>query len=513
MDKDVPTKEKNEPLNTITIGTMQSELVQRHGEAASQIVQAYTGHRYDSAGTELLHKGRSLEQISNYKINPDYKKQNIKQQAGFAAELLEESNRNRDAILSGSPVRKRTTDGIGKTNDTKYDLVDVDASGNISNPSQMKFLQADAKGHYAVIDKLAKDSSWDRYDTVIDVPSDQYEAAKKYAQEQAKKAAERAQKLHDLGKHDQAIACEEKAERYRRAGDRIRQSSVTEDDAILARLKPKTYVAKSLLKDAHNAGKEAAAGAVLIGGAISIGQNICSVCSGEVSIEEAAKSVVKTTATAGVTTYGVTATGSTIKALMHSSGIDVIRKLGNTSLPTAIVTSSMEIFRTVKRYAAGELTEGQALAELGKGGAGNLAATYGAAVGTVLLPGIGTAVGSMVGYMISAAIYDSCLQVAVEADLAHENYLRVSALCSEARESMRRQRLEFEKQTAQLIQQRGITITQSMSVIMNSLESQDTEDFTYALRNLAESFGRELQFRTFEEFDTKMQDEQFVLIF
>lgn len=237
---------KNNPINTVTVGYGQSDIVQTHGEAASQIIQAYKGKRYDRLGNKLMHKGRSLAKISSYKINPDYVDINIKQQAGFSAELLEESTRNHDAILRGSNIRRRTTDGIGKTNDTKYDLIDIDQDGNISNPSQMKFLGINSKGQYSIIEKLANNKSWDRYDQPIDIPKDQYDAARKYAEEQAEKYAHQADQLRAQGNLEKASSCDERAERYRNAGKRIRACSVTEEDALLARTNPKKYVAQAI---------------------------------------------------------------------------------------------------------------------------------------------------------------------------------------------------------------------------------------------------------------------------
>lgn len=499
-------QEQNNPVNTVTIGLGQSEIVQRHGEAASQILQSYSGKRFDSAGNEIIHKGRSLEQINKYKINPEYQQQNLKQQSGFAAELLEESNRNRDAILSGNTSRTRTTDGIGRTNDTQYDLVTVDEAGNISNPSQMKFLGVDSKGRYTVIEKLAKDKSWDRYDGAIDVPSNQYEAARKYANDEAKKLMEQAKKLRESGQYDKAAEREALAKRYKDAGDRIRSSSVSEDDAMLARQNPKKYVAKSMLSDIHNAGMEAAKGAVLVGGAVSVAQNLCAVCSGELSVEDAAVNVVATTAKAGVTAYGVGSAGAALKSFMHTSKSEVIRKLGTTNLPTMVVTSTLEISSVVKAYISGEITETEALTRLGKSGVGSIASSYGAAVGTILLPGIGTIVGSMVGYMISSSIFDSCLQVLTEADLAYEEYEKTKSLCEESRRIMRQQRLDFEEQVRQLIVNRQIVVDRSIEVIMDTIDSSDTISFTESLADLAAEFGRELQFRNFEEFDSFMSN-------
>ena len=501
-----PKKEPPSPINIISVGIGQSEIVQIHGEANSQIIQAYSGKRFDSAGNELLHKGRSLKQISQYKVNPDYAEQNLKAQAGFSAELLEEANQNREAILRGDPARRRTTDGLGKTNDTQYDLVTVDQAGNISDPMQIKFLGVDKKGRYAVIEKLAKDKSWDRYDTTIGVPIDQYEGAVAYANNQANELLNQAKELRAKGKIDAAVEREKLAEKYKAAADRIKPTSVSEKDALLARKQAKKYVAKTMVKNAHAAGVDAAKGAVLVGGTVSIAQNICAIYSGDVTVEQAAENVIKTTARAGITAYGVGSAGSLLKSAMHTSNNQVVRQLGTTTLPTMVVTSALEIGSVVKSYASGEISETEAFTRLGKSGTGSLAASYGAAVGTVLLPGIGTIVGSMVGYMVSSAIYDSCLQILVEADLAYENYIRTRELCAEARKTMEQQRLEFEAKVNHLIAERQIAIDNSIFAIMDSIDSSDTDNLNIALSTLASSFGRDLQFKTFGEFDDFMSN-------
>ena len=505
--KKIKSKEEpTSPVNTVSIGMGQSHTVQTHGEAASQIIQAYTGKRYDAAGNELVHKGRSLEKISKYKVNPDYAEQNIKAQAGFSAELLEEANQNKKAILEGKPTRRRTTDGIGKTNDTQYNLVTVDANGKISDPLQMKFLGVDQKGRYSVIEKLVKDKSWDRYDSPIGIPSDQYDKAVKYANGEAENLLKQAKELRKRGKYDLAAEKEALAEKYKASTKRIKPTTVSEQDALLARKNPKKYVAKSIAQDAHKAGLEAAKGAVLVGGTVSIAQNICAVHSGDLTVEEAAGNIVKTTAVAGATAYGVGSAGSTLKSIMHSSSNKVVRQLGTTNLPTMVVTSTLEIGGVVKSYINGEINETEAFTRLGKSGTGSLAASYGAAVGTVLLPGVGTVVGSMVGYMVSSAIYDSCLQILVEADLSYDNYIRTKELCTAARETMQQQRIEFEAHVQTLLHDRQIAIDHSLIAAMNSIDSVDTDDLSIALSNLAETFGRDLQFKTYDEFADFMEN-------
>lgn len=155
-------KEKRDRDNKDSlIGLAQGEIVQRHGEASSQILQAYKGIRVDHNGHLEDFHGRDLKQISDYKLgdNPDVSR---KQQSGFSAELIKESRDNKQAIINGESNRTRTTDGIGKTNDTQYDHVIVDETGNVQegSGSQMKFLKSrtmkNAQTKYNVIDKMAK---------------------------------------------------------------------------------------------------------------------------------------------------------------------------------------------------------------------------------------------------------------------------------------------------------------------------------------------------------------------
>lgn len=505
-EKDKPKKDnkRESPINSTSIGFGASKVVQTRGEAASQILQAYSGKRYDSSGNELIHKGRNLKKISKYKVNPKYTKQNIKSQAGFSAELLEEANQNKQAILRGDSVRRRTTDGLGRINDTQYDLVSVDSVGNISDPMQLKFLGIDKKGRYSVIEKLAKDRSWDRYDSAVGIPSDQYQGAVDYANQKASELMEQAAVLREQGKFNIAAQREELAGKYKDAAKRITPTTVSEEDALLARVNPKKYVAKSIALDAHKAGVEAVKGGLLVGGTVSLVQNICAVHSGDLTPEEAAVNMAKTTVKAGATVYGVGSTGTALKALMHNSNSEIVRKLGTTNLPIMIVTSTMEIGGVVKGYISGEITETEALTRLGKSGTGSLAASYGAAVGTIFMPGIDTAVGSMVGYMVSSMLYDSCLQILVEADLAYDNYMRTKELCTAACAAMEQQRKEFETQVQDLISNRQVAIDNSLFAIMNSIDSSDTDSLSAALSNLADSFGRDLQFKTLNEFDDFM---------
>jgi hypothetical protein len=66
------------------------EIVQRYGSAVKEHLVAYSGT--DNEAEKRLKK--SLKSISGQKVNSEFKNQNIKQQAGFAAEVKHTAREN-----------------------------------------------------------------------------------------------------------------------------------------------------------------------------------------------------------------------------------------------------------------------------------------------------------------------------------------------------------------------------------------------------------------------------------
>ena len=137
---DDKVKKTQENLLNAGIAGSAFEVVQRYGSAAKQHYVAYSG--MDNEIGKSLSKG--LKQIAQEKVNPDYKYQNIHQQAGFSAEVKSVAKDNAENIIKGNPTRKIRTDDLGRINDPLYDTVAVDANGDIIEGSgtQMKFLGA-----------------------------------------------------------------------------------------------------------------------------------------------------------------------------------------------------------------------------------------------------------------------------------------------------------------------------------------------------------------------------------
>ncbi len=114
---------------------------------------------YASANREHLSVLDKLEEISKRKINPNYINQNINQQAGYSAEIKEQSHVNANNILAGKRERIVQYDDLSSeqkaqvkslfpnyaTPSKNHELVDyvsVDEKGNVipSTATQSKFV-------------------------------------------------------------------------------------------------------------------------------------------------------------------------------------------------------------------------------------------------------------------------------------------------------------------------------------------------------------------------------------
>ncbi len=103
-NKDEIQKDKN----STTVALSTSETVSRYGSANAEYIKGYTG--VDNETGQKFAK--SLKGISEGKINPDYAKQNTKQQAGYSAEVVTVTHDNAEAIIKKSPIRASRSDDL-----------------------------------------------------------------------------------------------------------------------------------------------------------------------------------------------------------------------------------------------------------------------------------------------------------------------------------------------------------------------------------------------------------------
>ncbi|MEG3073796.1 MAG: zinc ribbon domain-containing protein [Ruthenibacterium sp.] len=514
------------------IGANAAQTVGRYGEANAYHVRGYRGG-YTKQGQPQ----KGLKAISKSKINPQYKDNNISQQAGFSAENLEVAQVNARNAIERNPTRIARCNDVGRGNDQILDVVGIDANGSVilhgdmpASGAQMKFLNDPKKyGDYLAKD-TANGSGWEKYrGKEMIIPKDQYDAAIKHNEEMAQNLRKQAEKLQASGKKDLASAENRKADIYEQANKDLKPAEITRKQAIDARMNPKIETAKQIGKNAAHSGAEQGAIAAFVTLVVSAAQNIPAVIRGEKDLEDAAKETGVAVAESAALGAGVGGMQALAGGFLQASKNNTLQCLGKSSLPGVIVSGTVQVAQSLHRYAKGEIDERELVEELGEKGCGMVAAgwgtaaggTVGAAIGAVILPGVGAIpgaaiggiIGAMAAYMTSSMIYGAAMQVFHEEDFSAMELDRITFFCQAAIREFDKQTKQLKAYTDRYFSERKVEIDQSFSSIDCALKSGNSELFTQSMSAIAMQFGRALQFENFEEFDSFMEDSSLKLIF
>ncbi len=482
------------------------ETVLRHGAANAEFLKGYRG--VDNETGQRFAKG--LADISGHKINADPLKaaQNIKQQAGYSAEVATTSRDNAEAIIKGSPVRTMRSDDLPQygRNHNVVDRVQI-LDGKIieGSQTQMKFVG----DRDQLFERIAcEDGKFARYRGVkLELPSEQFTGAEQHCRDRADYWRRQAKTVEQQGKPALADRFRREADNYDQLAGAVTDSGLTTKEAIFYREHPELATAIDIARTSHRAGLEGAKYGAVIGGCISLLQNGLSVAQGSKETGEAAKGLVADTAKAGALGYGTVYVGSALKGVMQQSGNQALRTLANTSAPTLAVNVCLSLGISVKRYVTGEISEAQLLTEVGEKGAGMLSAGMMAALGQVAVPVpfVGAAIGGMIGYALSSLFYQSALDAARSAETSRQVLERTRAI-----EAAARARLDEEQARFDAFVQREIPrLRQETQQLFASLATVQNADATAAaIDRFATLLGKELEFRSQAEFDDFMSCER-----
>lgn len=502
-------KDKKSRYRESIIGANTTQNVGRYGEAASEFIKGYKGNVAND-GT-IIKKG--LKQVSESKVNPDYKYANIKQQAGFSAEIHYVDKENADNIINRNRKTIYRSNDLGRGNDPVYDVLSVDEQGNPTWGAQMKFC-----GKYETDEEINKSAKnlvqklsghkWEKYrGNKVLVPSEQYEKACDYAKEKSEEYLKQSEKLIQDGNIEKAEILKQKSKTYKQISNDLENSGISSKEAIFIREHPKLATAKYVTEKAHQSGIENAKSAAVLSGAISLSQNIVSVMRKEKTASEAVDDVGKDTVAGAVTAY-VLGTGDTvIRGAMNASQNEIFVNLSKTNMPSMIATTSVQVGKSLIKYSKGEIDSLELMEELGEKGTGMMAANFGAAIGTLILPGIGTIAGSMVGYMTSSTIYKSCMQILNEERMSEERMKKIHSIASATIESMEKQRKELIELSERFFEHRKQVFEHNLVQIELASKNNNLDLFTQGLNNIAIEMGKTLQFNSFDEFDEFMLDD------
>lgn len=371
-------------------------------------------------------KTRGLRDISKMKINLDFREQNIRQQSGFAAEVISTAKENLQAKIDGSDVVTYRADDLPdlfSKNDQYVDKVRINSKGDIVERVQTKFVGGNAAENFSKLmspnfDKYFNEGKVDK----IEIPSNYYDEIKTtLIPEKVAKLERQLERVTAEGKVEVAEGIQAKLERCKKIDSMLEKSTVSSDEARYARLHPKRYAAKLFVKDVvtagHNAGVQSGLAAATLTLAMSTVENVKGYMNGDITAQEAFIDVAKDTGTAGGIGYGTAFLGTTVARGMSSSGHTLIRSLGKANLPAAVISFGIDSYDSIIDYAHGEIDGKELAVDLGESAVGTVGAMSGAAVGAAtgsIVPVVGTVVGGLVGGMVGYAVATGAYATAIE---------------------------------------------------------------------------------------------------
>ena len=421
-----------------------------------------------TTGNQAIASDRFLEGMSNF-LEEYEKRKNVDdgKLKGFLFESIEAAKFNRNAARTGSTVRAEVTGGANGPVDVRI------------GPKSFQLKAYEDPGQLAT---LACDPKYDGMDVVV--PSNMKDKVNR--------------------------VLERRGETRRVIGE-VKSGGISSGGTTSRELKratdgPEGYVrietAKQIGREAIETGMYAAGAAAVIGGGLSAVKNGLGYLDGTVDGREAIANVGKDAVRSGVRSG---ATGALGVGVRHGAGhIGVPMK---SNIAAAVAAAVVEVGVTVYEFARGEISAekaGERIGETGCLAAGSMYA--GAVAGSVFGPP-GAVVGSMVGYMATAWVYQGCMAVLKQARLAEEEADRLEALCSEAVQEWNRQQQEFESRMAGFLEERHTAFGRCFGMIDEALEADDTDKAVRSLAQLAAMTGSALKFEGFEEFKEFMEQE------
>lgn len=510
-----PPQKGSMGLKSAAISGAQAEVVQRYGSAAKEFYVAYSG--VDNETGQILKRG--LRGIAQSKVNPQYQEQNIKQQAGFSAEVKTAAQENAQKIIQGKSSRITRTDdlersqitaggaAIGGTNDQLFDLVEVAQDGNVleGTARQLKYV---GKNYEDCCTKLLS-RKYDKYREAgakIEIPSDLYLSVKTELDDRIGKLEEWIKNAEQKG--DTALAKKHRAslQRVRQTRDSLKRGKLSSEEAVFARMHPGLSTAGDIVKTAHQAGLQGAKIGAGVGGVVSIIKNLVAYVKGEETIQEAGLSVAGETAFSSATGYGGAFAGSALAGSMKNSSHELMRDLSKTNLPGALVSVAITSGAIISRFASGEITGTECLNELGESGTGMVGSALFAAVGqaAIPVPVLGGLIGGMLGYAVASGSYQNLMQALNEAELAKEERTRIEATCAEHIELIRQYRQEMEEIVGAYLSSYMETFHGAFSDMKNALSIGDVDGFIASGNRITESLGQKPLFQNMDELDRLM---------
>ncbi|GAA7745371.1 hypothetical protein HpCOL16_07900 [Helicobacter pylori] len=406
---------------------------------------------YASANREHFSVLDRLEEISKRKVNPNYTNQNINQQAGYSAEIKEQTRVNARNILAGKRERIVQYDDLFSEKKTQVkklfpnyatpsknheivDYISVDEKGDVipGTLTQSKFVGRNGEECFKKL--LSKD--YEKYfenGAKMKIPKDFFGDFQKEANIKIKSLESRIAKQKELGDFQKAAHLEEKLQKCKTIKAHTRPASATKREAIEARLNPNLSTAKDVTRVSHQAGMNAAQTGAWIGGCVSLVTNVYECVANGKDPKKAIKHTAIATLKGGALSYVSAFASSSLGGWMQSSANRIIQSLGKGSVPAMIVGACVANATVLTRYFSGKIDGVELLKQLGKSNTTLVSSGAMAVAGQALIPipVVGALVGGFVGAILSETCFNAFLKDREEAKLARQRRIEIEKECRE----------------------------------------------------------------------------------
>ncbi len=430
------------------------EKKQKYNNITDATIMGSTGEEsalHASANREHFSAFDRLEEISKRKVNPNYIKQNINQQAGYSAEIKEQTRVNARNILAGKRERIVQYDDLFSEKKTQVkklfpnyatpsknheivDYISVDEKGDVipGTLTQSKFVGRNGEECFKKL--LSKD--YEKYfenGAKMKIPKDFFGDFQKEANIKIKSLESRIAKQKELGDFQKAAHLDEKLQKCKTIKAHTRSASATKAEAIEARLNPNLSTAKDVTRVSHQAGMNVAQTGALIGGGVSAITNIYECIANGKDPMKALKHTLVATAKGGALSYGRAFASSSLGGLMQSSANKIIQSLGKGSVPAMIVGACVANATILGRYFSGKIDKTELLKQLGKANTTLISSGAMAVAGQapIPIPVVGALVGGFVGAILSETCFNAFLKDREEAKLARQRRIEIEKECRE----------------------------------------------------------------------------------
>ncbi|MGL2625200.1 hypothetical protein ACQJ50_04970 [Helicobacter pylori] len=450
---------------------------------------------YASANREHLSVLDRLEEISKRKINPNYIKQNINQQAGYSAEIKEQAHVNAHNILAGKRERVWQYDDLSSEkkpqvkklfpnyatpskNHEIVDYVSVDEKGNVipSTLTQSKFVGRNGAECFEKF--LSKD--YDKYfenGAKMEIPKDFFGDFQKEANIKIKSLESKIAKQKELGYFQKADILERRLQKCKTIKAHTRPASITKAEAIEARLNPKLSTAKDVASVSHQAGMNAMQTGAFISGCVSLLTNIYECIANGKDPAKAFKHTTIATLKGGALSYCSAFASSSLGGLMQNSANKIIQSLGKGSAPVMIVGACVANATVLTRYFSGKIDGTELCKQLVKANTTLISSGAMAVAGQALIPipVVGMLIGGFVGAVLSETCLNALLKAREYAKLARQRRIEIEKECREIIKLLKAYQNQFKEVFEQYFHETTKFFNQSFDELERALYALDAD--------------------------------------